>query len=155
MNIKNKGTYYSNDQLSNIIKRMALKASPKELIICENRKDILHYIRRFHAADRCSILLDITIWCGKVDGIYLERSGIIMIFVFSQTADGMDNQSKQLYSLHSLAHEMRHVWQQRNNFTKDVEKDADHFATKFINTNSEYISKIMNWEEEWEVEEEE
>lgn len=154
MNIVNKGTYYSNDQLAQIINKMALKASPKELIICENRKDILPYIRRFNITDRLSILLDITIWAGRVEGIYLEKSEIIIIFVYSQTDDGVDYQSKQLYSLHSLAHEMRHVWQQRNNFTKDAEKDADHFAAKFINTNSEYISKVMKWEEEWEVEEE-
>jgi hypothetical protein len=154
MNIENKGTYYSNDQLEKIIKKMALNTLPNELIICEKRKDLFHYIRRVNVIDRFSLLLDITIWSGKVEGIYFEKSKTIFIFVFSQTDDGLDYQSKQLYSLHSLTHEMRHVWQQRNNFTKDVEEDADHFATKFINSNSEYLSKVMKWEDEWEVEEE-
>jgi len=34
------------------------------------------------------------------------------------------------------------------------EIDADKFATKFINRNSEAVSKIMGWKEEWTVEEE-
>lgn len=154
MNIVNKGTYYSNTQLSKIIKKMNLNVLANELVICENRRDIFKFIKKVGIVDRLMILLDLTIWFGKVEGIYIEDPKIIFIFLFSQTDDRSDFQSKQLYSLHSIAHEMRHVWQERNKFIGNNEEDADNFAAKFINNNSKYISQVMNWEDEWEVEEE-
>ncbi len=76
------------------------------------------------------------------------------LYLFSENDDGDDKQSKQLYSIHALTHEVRHRWQIRNNYAGDEEIDADEFATKFVNQNSKIIKKIMNWDDEWEVEEE-
>ncbi|WP_238442540.1 hypothetical protein [Desulforamulus reducens] len=95
---------------------------------------------------------------GKLEGSYDVQSDVAYLCIFAQTDDGDDFHSKQLYSLHALVHELRHRYQFENNFlTEDDEAseiDADKFATHFINSNSARISKIMNWQEEWTIEEE-
>ena len=107
--------------------------------------ELLHYL---------VIILDFTVWLGKVEGAYIGLLDTVVIYIFSQTDDKEDIQSKQLYSLHALSRELRHRWQKQNNYKGNEEDDADQFATQFINKNSRKISKIMSWDDEWEVEEE-
>lgn len=95
---------------------------------------------------------------GELEGTYDEETDTAYICVFAQTDDGDDLHSKQLYSLHALAHELRHRYQYVRNYLNSdedrAEKDADRFATNFINGNAKKISSIMGWKEEWTVEEE-
>lgn len=154
MRIINSGNYFSNKQLDKIINIYDRDCIPSKLIICENRKELLKLKNNIELIEYLSIIFDLTIWFGKVEGVYLESLDTVLVFVFSQNDDGDDVQSKQLYSIHALSHEVRHRMQIKNNYKGDMEQDADNFATKFVARNSKKISKIMNWADEWEVEEE-
>jgi hypothetical protein len=37
---------------------------------------------------------------------------------------------------------------------KGSEEDCDEFATRYLDENSNFFSRVMKWEDEWEVEEE-
>ncbi len=154
MQIINKQNYITNKQLTAILKLLGSNYIPKILIICENRKDVFALYKSLDPFDYITTILDFTIWQGKVEGINDSEQDIIIIYVFSQDYEEYDRQDKQLYSIHALFHETRHRWQQYTGYNGDAEIDADNFATTFINKNSKKISKIMNWEDEWEVEEE-
>lgn len=155
MKIVNRGNYFTDNQLEEVIELTKFKCIPDKLIICENRLDVLNSFKHIHAVRYIATLLNPFIWLCKREGIcYYKFTTLIMIFVYSQNDDGEDKQSKQLYSLHALSHELRHLWQMNNKFIGDKEVDADIFATKFINDKSKKIAKIMKWKDEWEVEEE-
>lgn len=130
------------------------KYIPSTLIVCELRKDVFNTYKYLGFVNYALLLFDFAIWLGKVEGIYLNRLDVVIVYIFSQNDDGEDKQSKQLYTIHALMHELRHVWQTRNNFNGDEEKDADNFANRFVNEKSGKISKVMKWKDEWEVEEE-
>jgi hypothetical protein len=155
MKIINNQNYITNKQLTEILKLLGANYIPKKLIICENRKDVFNLYKSIRPLDYLTTILDFTIWRGKVEGINDSEQDLVIIYIFSQDYDEYDRQDKQLYSIHALFHETRHRWQEYTGFCGDDETDADDFATTFINKNSKTISKIMNWKDEWEVEEEE
>jgi len=152
MKIKNNEQYITNKQLNKILKFLGNEYKPKQIIICDNRLDIfkLGFIH-------CSLMLFslrlFSILLGKVEGIYIPLFKIVCVFVFAQDYEDYNYHSKQFYSLHALLHELRHHYQ----YVKKSgvsESDADNFATKFLNTNSQKIKEIMGWKSEWQVEEE-
>lgn len=149
MNFINQENIFTTKQLWKYIKLLGNDYRPKEIVVIETRFDIIKYIFKSLLFSR--IILEILL--GKIEGLYLPILDRVYIFVFSQNDDGEDKQSKQLYSLHALTHELRHRWQKHNKLPPN-EEDADEFATNFINKNSPQISRIMKWKDEWEVEEE-
>jgi hypothetical protein len=155
MQIINSQNYITNKQFIEILKLLGTNYIPKKLIICENRKDVFNLYKWINPSNYIAIILDFTIWRGKVEGINDSEEDLIIIYVFSQDYEEYDRQDKQLYSIHALFHETRHRWQECTSYSGDAEIDADNFATTFINKKSKKISKIMHWDDEWEVEEEE
>lgn len=149
MQIINGANIFTNEQLQIYIQLLGEEYEPKTLIICENRKDLLKCFKYIFP----NIIVGCSILAGQIEGIYRPPFDCIMVYVFSENDDGDNLQSQQLYSLHALTHELRHRYQVKNKM-KISEQDADDFATKFVNGNSGQISKIMNWSDEWEVEEE-
>ncbi|ACV64536.1 hypothetical protein Dtox_3832 [Desulfofarcimen acetoxidans DSM 771] len=154
MIIINNGNVFTDEQLNKIIKLLGKDYKPQKLVIYETRFDMLkHYPRCFN--------FSLEEFSGKLEGTYNQATDEVFVCIFAQDDDGDNFHSKQLYSLHALVHELRHRYQLVNNFlTADVdeekaEKDADRFATNFINRKSAKISNIMGWEDEWLVEEEE
>lgn len=130
---------------------------PDKLVICDSRLDIPRMSSKLDKTSAFSIVSDITVWNGETEAEYLQNVDTIMVYVFAQNDDGEDKQSKQLYSLHALVHELRHryyAYHQIDMNEEAEEDDCDQFATRFIKKKSEKISKIMEWEDEWEVEEE-
>jgi len=155
MKIINNQSYITDKQITDILKLLDAKYIPKKIIICENRKDVFDLYKSIHPFNYITTILDFTIWRGKVEGIYDSEEDMVIIYIFSQNYEEYDKQDKQLYSINALFHETRHRWQKYIGFCGDDETDANNFATTFINKNSKKISQIMNWEDEWEVEEEE
>lgn len=152
MIIVNKGNVFTDDQIKKIIKFLGNDYRPKKVVIYETRFDMIrHFFKCFN--------FSIEELMGKLEGSYNQETDTVFICVFAQDDDGDDLHSKQLYSLHALAHELRHRCQMvKNIYTSDAdedksERDADMFATNFINKNSGKISKIMGWKEEWQIEE--
>jgi len=152
MKIKNNERYITNKQLNKIIKFLGNEYIPKQIIICENRLDILKL-----GFINCLLLFVslriIPIILGKIEGSYNHIFNRVCIFIFAQDYDDYNYHSKQFYSLHALLHELRHHYQyvKRSGIS---ELDADYFATKFLNTKSKKIKEIMGWRNEWKVEEE-
>lgn len=151
MKIINNQNVITNNQIEAIVKFLGKDYTPREIVVYETRFDML----RFYT--KCGNF-SFEEFSGSLEGCYDEILDVVYIFVFSQTDDGDDLHSKQLYSLHALVHELRHRYQLVNNYLREneekSERDADKFATRFINSNSSRISKITNWNEEWTVEEE-
>lgn len=151
MKFINKQNYLTNAQLTGIIKIMGKDYRPAKIVVYETRSDLLKYYPLCFNFSREE-------FNGELEGSYDQATDTVYLCIFAQTDDGDDLHSKQLYSLHALAHELRHRYQYVNDFlTGDdnkAEKDADRFATNFVNRNSRRISKIMGWLEEWTVEEE-
>jgi hypothetical protein len=146
MNIRNKGNVFTNKQIEKFLKLFDEDFRNLTFVFYESRIDLLKYFM-------VNIFI-IEALLGKLEGTYSVISNRINVFIFAQTDDGEDIQSKQLYSFHALTHEIRHYIQAREGFTGNKEKDADEFATKFIKRKSKQISKIMKWKDEWEVKEE-
>jgi len=152
--IINKENIFTDEQIRNYIELLGEKYSPKRIIICETKDDVLEYSNRDHLELDDSLLDEIL--SGEIEGLYTPLKQTICVFVFSEDDDGDDLQSKQLYSLHALTHELRLKYQidKRINLNgKTAEEVADKFATDFINTNSPKISEIMYWDEEWQISE--
>lgn len=151
MEIINRQNIITNKQIQSFISMLGKDYEPRRLIVYETRSDVIKYYP-------VCFNFSLEELRGEIEGSYDESADTVYICVFSQTDDGEDLHSKQLYSLHALAHELRHRYQAAKNFlTNDdelSEKDADKFATKFINGNSARISSIMNWQDEWTVDEE-
>jgi len=150
MIIKNNERCITNKQLKKILRFLGNEYKPSQIVVCENRIDILrlgivHCLIEIFSFRIFSILL-----C-KIEGIYTPAFNKVCVFVFAQEYD--DFHSKQLYSLHALLHELRHSYQYLKGI-KLNESDCDNFATKFLNNNSEKVKEIMGWKDEWEVEEE-
>ncbi|MTI79643.1 MAG: hypothetical protein FH758_02000 [Firmicutes bacterium] len=151
MKIINKQNIITNKQIDNIIRLLGKDYQPSKIVIYETRFDMLRYY---------PLCFNFTFeeFRGELEGSYDQYSDVVYICIYSQTDDGDDLHSKQLYSLHALCHELRHRYQYVNDFMFDddvkSEKDADKFATKTINNKSRQISKIMGWKDEWTVEEE-
>lgn len=151
MKIINSQKIITSKQIERIIKILGKEYKPRRIFVYETRFDMLKfYLLSFN--------FSLEEFLGKLEGSYDASSDTVYICIFSQTDDGDDFHSKQLYSLHALAHELRHRYQEVKNLfannEEKSEKDADWFATNFINYNSKRISKIMGWEDEWLVEEE-
>ncbi|GAB6181462.1 hypothetical protein JCM14036_27810 [Desulfotomaculum defluvii] len=151
MKIINNQNIITNEQIEQLVKLLGRDYQPKTLVVYETRLDIIKFF------PRC-LNFSMEEFRGDLEGTYDQASDTATIFIFVQTDDGDDLQSKQLYSLHALVHELRHRFQYVRDFLTNndekSEQDADRFATRFINGNSHKISKIMNWPEEWTVEEE-
>ena len=153
MIIINNGNVFTNEQIHKVVKFLGKDYKPRKIVIYETRFDMFkHFSKCFN--------FSIEELSGKLEGSYNQATDEAFVCVFAQDDDGDDLHSKQLYSLHALVHELRHRYQLINNFLTSAadenksEEDADRFATNFINRNSEKISKIMDWEDEWLVEEE-
>lgn len=150
MEIINNQNIITNRQISDIIQLLGQEYAPHTIVVYETRLDILKFFPRCFnfALDEFS---------GELEGVYEESTDTVYIFIFVQTDDGDDVHSRQLYSLHALMHELRHRFQTVTNYLahdeNQAEQDADQFATSFINGKSSRISKIMNWADEWTVEE--
>lgn len=151
MDIISNGKIFKDRQLISFINLLGTDYRPRRIIIYESRLDILKFYLRCFNFSFEELL-------GKLEGSYNESDDTVYICVFAQNDDGDDMHSKQLYSMHALAHELRHRYQARKDLYTDddnkSEEDADRFATNFINKNSYNISKIMGWKDEWTVEEE-
>lgn len=151
MKIINNQNIITNKQIEQLVKLLGKDYRPKTIVVYETRLDIFKF---FHH----SLGFSLEELRGDLEGTYDEADDTAAIYIFVQTDDGDDRHSKQLYSLHALVHELRHRFQYVNNFLTNndekSEQDADRFATRFINGNSRRISKIMNWPDEWTVEEE-
>ncbi len=152
MQIINNQNIITDKQLENIVKILGRDYKPRKMVIYESKLDML----KFYPA-----CFNFT-WeefSGRLEGSFDDSSDTVYIFIYAQTDDGDDIHSKQLYSLHALVHELRHRYQYVNdsmyNDDEVSERDADRFATKFINKRSNQIRKIMHWDDEWTVEEEE
>ena len=153
MIIVNNGNIFTDKQLKKIIRFLGKDYEPRKIVIYETRFDMFrHYFQCFN--------FSIEEILGKLEGSYDQATDTVFICVFAQNDDGDDLHSKQLYSIHALAHELRHRYQAVKNFlTSEAdddrsEEDADRFATKFVNHNAGKIKEIMGWEDEWTVEEE-
>lgn len=150
MYIINNQNIIKNEQIEKIVKALGKDYKPNKIIVYETRLDMIRFF---------SLCYNFSLeeFCGKLEGSYDPAEDIAYICIFAQTDDGDDIHSKQLYSLHALVHELRHRYQYVNNYLLDddekAERDADNFATGFINNNSRKISRIMNWKDEWTVEE--
>jgi Zn-dependent peptidase ImmA (M78 family) len=153
INIINNENYFTNNQLRDLMNMLDNKYLPSKLIICETKKDVLKLYKNIALYEYIILLLDITIWTERVEGMYLKQRDTIIIYMFSQNYVN-DKLSKQLYSIHTLMHELRHVWQHRTGYKGNKENDADKFASKIVHQKSKKVSRIMNWKDEWEVEEE-
>lgn len=151
MKIINNENYITNKQLKSIIKLLGDNYRPNCLIIYETRSDLFKLGLKYH-----EIFFNlIFILFSRIEGIYTRFSRRVSIFIFSESYDNNDKQTKQLYSIHTLLHELRHVYQLNSKLVnKTNEIDADTFATNFLNSHSEQFSKIMHWKDEWEIEEE-
>lgn len=151
MEILNSQNIITNQQIQSFINILGKDYEPRRIFVYETKSDVIRYYP-------VCFNLSLEELRGEIEGSYDESTDTVYICVFAQTDDGDDLHSKQLYSLHALAHELRHRYQAVKNFlTNDdelSEKDADNFATKFINSNSAMISSIMNWQDEWTVGEE-
>lgn len=152
MEIINNENYITNKQLKNIIQLLGTEYKPNYIIIYETRSDVFKLGLKY--PEIISELIFILL--GKREGICARYNYRIDIFIFSENYDGNDKQTKQLYSIHTLLHELRHVYQLNNSKSIKTtnETDADIFATNFLNSHSKQLSKIMHWKDEWEVEEE-
>ena len=117
------------------------------LIIVENRGELFKY-----EGVKMSLTRLIQTLFAQIEGAYIPSTKTVMIFVFAQN-EYRDFQSSQLYSIHALLHELRHAYQCNKELAVS-EDDSDNFATKYINKNSKFFARIMGWEDEWEVEEE-
>ncbi|MHB8157410.1 MAG: hypothetical protein ACYDEQ_08475 [Desulfocucumaceae bacterium] len=152
MIILNRGNIFSDKQIQKVIKYLGYDYKPWKIVIYETRFDMLRYFFSCFNFALEELL-------GKLEGSYNQETDTVFIFVFAQNDDGDDLHSKQLYSLHALAHELRHRYQLVNNlFTGESdedasERDADLFATDFINTKAKKVSRIMGWKSEWQIEE--
>lgn len=152
----NNEKYFLNQQLESFLALFKVDYVPSRLIICDHRLDLPKLCSKLDKATALCILADISVWDGQTEAEYIESVDTIIVYVFAQNDDGEDKQSKQLYSLHALVHELRHryyTYHKTDISLKKEEKDCDKFATKFIKKKSAKISQIMDWEDEWEVEE--
>ena len=153
MIIINNGNVFTDIQIKKIIRFLGKDYEPRKIVIYETRFDMLrHYLQCYN--------FSIEEIKGELEGSYDPATDTVYICVFAQNDDGDDLHSKQLYSIHAMAHELRHRYQAVKNFlTSETdedrsEKDADKFATKFVNHNARKIKEIMGWKDEWTVEEE-
>lgn len=150
MDIINNENIITNNQFNSIINMLDSNYKPKKIIVHETKEDFLNnksYYKPFSFIRYKRLILN-----GRIEGIYDEKLDYVYLYMFSQIDDGDDIHSIQFYSLHALIHELRHIYQVKTK-RKISEKDADKFATEFINIKSKKISKIMNWEDEWKIEE--
>ncbi len=147
MNIYNNQKYFTNKQLNKIVDKLGAWYKIESLYIIENKHDLIRY-RLFSI----SVYDWLEVIQGDIEGLYLPSSKTVILFIYAQ-ADYKDFQSSQLYSIHALLHELRHAYH-KNKGISGSEQDCDDFATKYLNKNSKFFSKIMKWDDEWEVEEE-
>lgn len=147
----NNGKFITNKQIESFIGLLGKEYKPSQVVIYETYFDIIRFYPQ-------TLNFSIEELFGKLEGIYDPNTDTVYICIFAQTDDGDDLHSKQLYSLHAFAHELRHRYQLYKNIYNDQEleseRDADRFATNFINKNSHKISNIMGWKDQWLVEEE-
>jgi len=150
MKIINPQTYFSNKQVKKIIELAGRIYRPDCIVIYETRSDVLKNI--FNCTEILTSFMSILL--GKTEGLFWQPKNRVSVFIFSENDDGDDRESKQLYSLHALLHELRHVYQEKHKINGDEEIDCDKFATNFLDVHSKEIKQIMQWKDEWTVEEE-
>jgi len=143
--INNRAFYFKRKQIQRLLKLFPKAYRPQTLIIYEKRVDLFKNLVPIG-------LSFFSVLFGRTEGFYNMHSDTICLFVFSENDDGEDKQSFQLYAIHALCHELRHRFQYKTNSVMS-EEDADSFATAFVDKHSYAIKQIMNWEDEWEVEE--
>lgn len=147
----NNGKFITDKQIASFVGLLGKEYKPSQIVIYETPLDIIRFFPQCLNFSTEELL-------GKLEGSYDPNSDTVYVCIFAQKDDGDDLHSKQLYSLHAFAHELRHRYQLYRNVYHDreleSEKDADRFATSFINKNSNKISNIMGWKDEWLVEEE-
>lgn len=142
--------FLKDKQIQKIYSLLPKEYQPKRLIIVDTWFYMLKYL--------IPCILDIRYWeslLSKYEGIYFPQFDTIFVFVYAQNYKEYNKADKKLYSIHALLHESRHRWQYVNNFQGDKERDADQFATQFVNNNSFKIFEIMRFKNEWKVEEKE
>lgn len=147
--INNREFYFTRKQIKKFLKLVHKEYLPQTIIIYEKRIDLFKNMAPIG-------LSFLPILFGKTEGFYNLNTDTVCLFVFSENDDGEDKQSFQLYALHALCHELRHRFLYKTNQVmneEEEEEDADSFATKFMDEHSHSIKSIMNWEDEWEVEE--
>lgn len=152
MDIINNENIITNTQLNLILDMLQYTYKPKKIIIHETKDDFLN--SRIYYKVMALIIYKWRILNGRIEGMYDKKLDYVYLYVFSQLDDGDNIHSMQLYSLHALIHELRHVHQVKTKSKVGNEGDADRFATNFINGRSKKISKIMDWKDEWKIEEE-
>lgn len=150
MKIINPQTYFSNKQLKKIIELVGSGYKPDCIVIYESRRDVIKNIFSYREVFTSFI----SILLGKTEGLFWQPKNRVSVFIFSENDDGDDRESKQLYSLHALLHELRHVYQEKHRINGNEEIDCDRFATNFLDVHSKEIKQIMQWKDEWTVEEE-
>jgi hypothetical protein len=147
--IINQTSYLANQQILDVINLFDKNSKPKKIILYNNKKDIIRYLKQYSIINRITNIFDIPTWLGKDEGTYFPYEDIVAIYVFSQE-DSNDKQTIQLSLLETLIYELKYRYQTNNN-KKFAE---DNFATRFISENSKIISQIMGWKDEWELKEE-
>lgn len=88
---------------------------------------------------------------GELEYKYLPKLRTLYVFTFAQNYSDYSFQDKQLYSIYALIHGLRNAWQSNTKFNEDEELDCDSFTVDFMKKNSSEISRIMGFEDEWEV----
>lgn len=151
MDIVNNENVITNNQINLITGMLQPSYKPKKIIVHETKEDFLDKRKYYNIFSL--VIYKWRILKGEAEGMYNRKLDYVYIYIFSQIDDGNNIHSMQLYSLHALMHELRHVYQAKTKNKIGNEKDADYFATSFINNNSKKISRIMRWKDEWEIEE--
>lgn len=141
----------TNKQIDNFIKLFDRDYRPKTIIIYNKRKDVFTHIFNVNIFVSLTHILSFNFWKGNTEGVFNRYLDTIVLFIYTEEYDNNDLEAIQLFSLHTLTHELRHRKQIIN--MQNKEKDADDFANNIINNKSDKISRIMNWSDEWEIEE--
>jgi hypothetical protein len=147
----NDESVFKNMQLDNFIKMFDKDYRPSKVLIYNKRIDVFKHIFKVNIIATLINISSFDYWKGNIEGSFNQALDTVSLYIFAEKYDDNDLQTIQLYSLHTFAHELRHRKQYIN--FQNKEKDANDFATNIINNKSDKVSKIMNWNEEWEVEE--
>ena len=139
-------TYFTNKQLEKFCELFQNDYKPRCLIVFSHKWFLLLFLYLN--------LFNIEYWkiiFNRIEGICYPQISLVCLYVFSESYKDYSKSDKRLYSLHTLCHEFRHVWQFKNKFHGDKETDADKFATSFMNNNSHVIAQIMKFKHEHDI----
>lgn len=176
MYIFNKENYITNDQIIKFIDLLGENYRPRCIMIFENRIQYVGYSVRnlFKKNDFNLSIYD----ClrGNTESIYNPFLDKIKLYIFAQNGN---KQIKQLVTLYQLVKDLR----RRHYYSDDIKKKnillnteyafqigeiaytmemlqddgyecmITNFAKEFMSNNSKVISRIMEWNHEWIIEE--